>query len=71
MTSTKRIQAAYGPARDAFAVLGVDADAAVRRLAEIPISLHCWHGDDVGGIATLILSTIVIGVGTYLKSKAR
>jgi L-rhamnose isomerase len=49
MTSTKRIQAAYGPARDAFASLGVDTDAALRRLVQIPISLHCWQGDDVGG----------------------
>jgi L-rhamnose isomerase len=47
--STKRIQAAYKSARDAFAALGVDADAALRRLAQIPISLNCWQGDDVGG----------------------
>jgi len=49
MTSTKRIQAAYESARDAFAALGVDTDAAMRRLVQIPISLHCWQGDDVGG----------------------
>jgi L-rhamnose isomerase len=49
MTSSKRIQAAYAPARDAFAALGVDTDAALRRLVHIPISLHCWQGDDVGG----------------------
>jgi L-rhamnose isomerase len=49
MTPTKRIQAAYEPARDAFAALGVDTDGALRRLAGIPISLHCWQGDDVGG----------------------
>jgi L-rhamnose isomerase len=49
MTSTKRIQAAYRPARDAFAALGVETDAALRRLAKIPISLHCWQGDDVAG----------------------
>jgi L-rhamnose isomerase len=49
MTPTKRIQAAYESARDAFAALGVDTDATMRRLAGIPISLHCWQGDDVGG----------------------
>ena len=27
----------------------MDADAALARLAKIPISLHCWQGDDVGG----------------------
>jgi L-rhamnose isomerase len=49
MTSTKRVQAAYEAARDAFASLGVDTDAALRRLVQIPISLHCWQGDDLGG----------------------
>jgi len=27
----------------------VDTDAAIEKLATIPISLHCWQGDDVGG----------------------
>ena len=49
MTSTKRIQAAYRAAREAYAALGVDTEAAMRRLARIPVSLHCWQGDDVGG----------------------
>ncbi len=40
---------AYDLARDQYAELGVDADAALRRLAGVPISLHCWQGDDVGG----------------------
>ena len=40
---------AYRIAREQFATLGVDADAALRTLATIPISLHCWQGDDVGG----------------------
>ena len=36
-------------AAERYAELGVDADAAVQRLSRIPISLHCWQGDDVGG----------------------
>jgi len=32
-----------------FADWGVDAEAAMTRLAGIPISMHCWQGDDVGG----------------------
>jgi L-rhamnose isomerase len=31
----------------------VDVDAAMRKLAKIPISLHCWQGDDVGGFETV------------------
>ena len=29
--------------------IGVDTDAALKILKKIPISLHCWQGDDVGG----------------------
>ena len=45
----KQIRDAYALAQERYAALGVDADAALRRLAAIPISLHCWQGDDVGG----------------------
>jgi len=40
---------AYELARERYAALGVDADDALARLARIPVSLHCWQGDDVGG----------------------
>ena len=39
----------YSQARDQYATLGVDTEAALARLARIPISIHCWQGDDVGG----------------------
>ncbi len=42
-------QQAYALARARYAELGVDADQALRTLATLPISLHCWQGDDVGG----------------------
>jgi len=44
-----KIQSAYAAAKERYAELGVDTDAAIKRLAAIPISLHCWQGDDVGG----------------------
>jgi L-rhamnose isomerase len=40
---------AYALARERYAELGVDTEAVLRQLAAIPISLHCWQGDDVGG----------------------
>lgn len=40
---------AYEAARDAFAAWGVDSDAVIAALMAIPISVHCWQGDDVGG----------------------
>lgn len=39
----------YENARQAFADWGVDTETALKRLAGIPISVHCWQGDDVGG----------------------
>jgi L-rhamnose isomerase len=39
----------YQLAKEQYAALGVDTDAALKTLATIPISLHCWQGDDVGG----------------------
>jgi L-rhamnose isomerase len=39
----------YSSARETYRGLGVDADAALVALASIPISLHCWQGDDVAG----------------------
>ena len=41
--------AAYTLARQRYADLGVDTDAALGQLATVAISLHCWQGDDVGG----------------------
>jgi L-rhamnose isomerase len=45
----KRIQGAYDLARHRYAELGVDVEGALRTLANVPISIHCWQGDDVGG----------------------
>jgi L-rhamnose isomerase len=39
----------YQSAREYYATLGVDTEKALAVLAETPISLHCWQGDDVGG----------------------
>lgn len=39
----------YDSAKAAFADWGVDTESALSRLAGIPISMHCWQGDDVVG----------------------
>jgi L-rhamnose isomerase len=39
----------YQLAQERYAEMGVDTEAALKRLAEISISLHCWQGDDVQG----------------------
>jgi L-rhamnose isomerase len=43
------VERAYALARERYAELGVETDAALERLQAIPLSLHCWQGDDVGG----------------------
>src|SRR5688572_9539220 len=44
-----KIERAYEQAREQYAALGVDTEKAVAQLATVPISLHCWQGDDIGG----------------------
>ncbi len=39
----------YEAAKEMYGKIGVDTDAAIARLKEIPVSLHCWQGDDVTG----------------------
>ncbi|MEI8310686.1 MAG: L-rhamnose isomerase [Verrucomicrobiota bacterium] len=39
----------YTPALEQYAALGVDTETALKTLESVPISLHCWQGDDVGG----------------------
>ncbi|MFN2182484.1 MAG: L-rhamnose isomerase [Anaerolineae bacterium] len=45
----KQILDTYELARDRYALIGVDTDVALVQLAQVPISLHCWQGDDVAG----------------------
>jgi L-rhamnose isomerase len=43
------IKQAYEIAKEIYAGIGVDTDKVIKDLKEIPISIHCWQGDDVGG----------------------
>ncbi|MCX6908315.1 MAG: L-rhamnose isomerase, partial [Verrucomicrobia bacterium] len=49
----KNIVKSYELAAERYSEVGVDADKALRWLASVPISLHCWQGDDVGGFEKL------------------
>ena len=40
---------AFALATERYATLGVDVGAALAQLKKIPISLHCWQGDDIRG----------------------
>jgi len=39
----------YAYTKNRYEALGVDVDAALENLGNIPVSIHCWQGDDVTG----------------------
>lgn len=45
----KNIRKGYEYAKACFMEQGVDVDAAIRRADSVPVSMHCWQGDDVTG----------------------
>lgn len=61
MTETQILKN-YECAKEIYADLGIDVEAAIAKADSIPVSMHCWQGDDVigfdgvgeltGGIAT-------------------
>ena len=54
----------YAEAKARYAAIGVDTDAAIARLKTVPISLHCWQGDDVRGFATDPTKPLTGGIQT-------
>ncbi len=42
----------YEYAKERYAKIGVDTEKAINILKDIPVSLHCWQGDDVKGFDT-------------------
>lgn len=49
MSKPSTVTPSYNLARERYAEVGVDVERALKTLATIPVSLHCWQGDDVGG----------------------
>ena len=39
----------YEYAKQEYAKIGIDTDAAIKAVSELTLSVHCWQGDDVGG----------------------
>jgi L-rhamnose isomerase len=51
--TTEQIETAYQLAKERYAALSVDTEAALKKLATVPVSMHCWQGDDVGGFESM------------------
>jgi L-rhamnose isomerase len=47
--STTSVEKRYEQARDWYMAWGVDTEEALKVLDGVPVSMHCWQGDDVGG----------------------
>lgn len=67
-----KVEQAFALAKERYAELGVDVDAAIAKIENTAISLHCWQGDDVGGFeaAGEALSGGILSTGNY-PGKAR
>ena len=48
--SDKQVESAYRAARERFAAVGVDTEAAIAQALAVPISVQCWQADDVRGL---------------------
>lgn len=56
----------YEEAQKRYALYGIDTDAAIAKLKNVPVSLHCWQGDDVGGFDSKdALSGGILTTGNY------
>jgi len=66
------VKRAYELAQERYQAAGVNTEEALKKLATIPISLHCWQGDDVGGFETSAssLGGGLVATGNY-PGKAR
>src|SRR6476659_802721 len=69
---SKSTDRAWTLARERYAALGVNVETALKTLAKIPISLHCWQGDDVCGFENSggALGGGLVATGNY-PGKAR
>jgi L-rhamnose isomerase len=72
MKNKSNIEKSYALARERYAEIGMDAPRALDLLATIPVSLHCWQGDDVGGFENFgcALGGGLVATGNY-PGKAR
>jgi L-rhamnose isomerase len=66
------IEKSFSLAKERYAQTGVNVDHALKTLSQIPVSLHCWQGDDVGGFENFggTLGGGLVATGNY-PGKAR
>ena len=55
----------FQEAKEKYAAFGVDAAAAIKKLAGVRLSMHCWQGDDVLGFDSDKLTGGISTTGNY------
>ncbi|MBN2578070.1 MAG: L-rhamnose isomerase [Pirellulales bacterium] len=67
MMNNTTIEKTYALAKEQYAAWGVDTEAALASLRQVPISIQCWQGDDVGGFENpeAGLSGGILATGNY------
>ena len=55
---------AYEYAKERYAQIGIDVEAAMEKLRHTPVSLHCWQGDDVRGFDGDPSAALTCGIQT-------
>ena len=69
---SRRADITFRLASERYAALGVDVPRALQILPTLPVSLHCWQGDDLGGFenGSAPLGGGLVATGNY-PGKAR
>jgi len=72
MKNNPNVEKSFTLAKERYAAIGVDVEAVLKNLAKVPVSLHCWQGDDVGGFENYggALTGGIMATGNY-PGKAR
>ncbi|HTQ49608.1 MAG TPA: L-rhamnose isomerase, partial [Candidatus Acidoferrales bacterium] len=69
---SSQIEKSFVLAKERYSEIGVDVDRVLENLEKVPVSLHCWQGDDVGGFENFggTLGGGLVATGNY-PGKAR
>jgi L-rhamnose isomerase len=72
MKKNPKLEKSFTLAWERYAESGVDVDRVLKDLEKVPVSLHCWEGDDVGGFENFggALGGGLVATGNY-PGKAR
>ena len=72
MKNNPNVEKSFNLAKERYAEIGVDVNRVLKNLEKVPVSLHCWQGDDVGGFENYggALTGGIMATGNY-PGKAR